>query len=874
MLESDYVARKASGSGTEGHGPLQSPAKAQELAAGVLREVIIPVLEKEVNEGARFAPLRQIYHSLILAAWFKMRLKDSVLGHDYADQRKTSGITTDDPGARQRIYEQYLETFRKGVYDLIREETDLLTREVIPRKYFSGGWTGDVRVDASETRPESEGFSGEPLHVQVALKRVAVRVLPEGVFPLGAITVSMPGGVVHPVHPQGEAARRLAVRSLPESLQALDKSRGTVLSGEAEQVLGQVWNRVHYDLGNYRDEGPLTFEAREISGFERLEIRGDDRQKSIRYFYRILWADGQGPVRLIRGEMLDMKQELSAVQYLNGDEYEVVAGWAGKVPAHKDNDWSSWYFDQFSQTYQEYQTRIHVHMGDLLAQVLKRTPSAGAGPVVLHLAAGDGTFLRSFFDKHGPQGVHYLLERNFDAVSSARKLLSGSAAHIFRVDLNTADSLSGIKNYEGEEVPGAVDVVVGIGALNIQVFDRKQGEALAKKMFDALRPGGIALLTGFSAPLLDRIFYESLGFIVHNTSYDGTHSLYILQKPDPSQRSALQDWARSAIAEVDTGGVDWNVVLLDKKDPSIDLDALLKPAVARNGHIYGLEKMSMVILPGGPALFIADDHPQALPFWWLMQKAGVLRAKGNRLLHIDAHPDAALPGNYDQYQGRTLDALWQGGRLKDVQDLATNKYGIQGFISPLVEYGRKEGGSFIDMFLFWKYLGVDRLYPMKNAGHEYKENMDTPVPLNENEIDILDIDLDVFGLVENSDIEVYLERMARLALKAKAVSIVTSPEYIDQARSILLARRLVQRIIELQSLIGTQSPGQVGQGQDATGGIDLVSHRDVLDVTSGGGQEAGMSVDQGPLTHVVIEGLSPEVVSSVPLKDLAAFMGE
>ena len=67
---------------------------------------------------------------------------------------------------------------------------------------------------------------------------------------------------------------------------------------------------------------------------------------------------------------------------------------------------------------------------------------------------------------------------------------------------------------------------------------------------------------------------------------------------------------------------------------------------------------------------------------------------------------------------------------------------------------------------------------------------------------------------------------------------------------------------------------QVGQGQDATGGIDLVSHRDVLDVTSGGGQEAGMSVDQGPLTHVVIEGLSPEVVSSVPLKDLAAFMGE
>ena len=38
-----------------------------EIGKDIVRELILPAIEKEINEGKNFAPLRQIYHSLILA---------------------------------------------------------------------------------------------------------------------------------------------------------------------------------------------------------------------------------------------------------------------------------------------------------------------------------------------------------------------------------------------------------------------------------------------------------------------------------------------------------------------------------------------------------------------------------------------------------------------------------------------------------------------------------------------------------------------------------------------------------------------------------------------------------------------------------------
>ncbi len=112
-----------------------------ELSAQVLREVIIPQIEQEVNEGKNFAQLRQIYYALILATWFKKKLKDGLIGQVYANKNKVHAIDIRDKGMRQRIYTQYLKAYRKGVYNYIKDEVPTGNVRSIPRKYFSGGIT-------------------------------------------------------------------------------------------------------------------------------------------------------------------------------------------------------------------------------------------------------------------------------------------------------------------------------------------------------------------------------------------------------------------------------------------------------------------------------------------------------------------------------------------------------------------------------------------------------------------------------------------------------------------------------------------------------------------------------------------------------------
>jgi len=109
------------------------------LGSQIVREIVIPELTKEVNEDKNFGKLRQVYNSLILATWYKKKIKDSILSQVYADKNKTAGVNIDDPQEKQKIYERYLQAFKKGVYNYIKEEQDPLTQQIIPRKYFSGG---------------------------------------------------------------------------------------------------------------------------------------------------------------------------------------------------------------------------------------------------------------------------------------------------------------------------------------------------------------------------------------------------------------------------------------------------------------------------------------------------------------------------------------------------------------------------------------------------------------------------------------------------------------------------------------------------------------------------------------------------------------
>lgn len=161
MLEEDYLSQQNNKTGqlSSDEGPLT--ADKQENARLIIREIIIPEIEKEVNTGEHFALLRQITNSLILATWYKKTLKESLLGKVYVDKAKVDGIDIEDKNIKEKIYDQYVESFKKGVFDYIKEEYDPSSQQIIPRKYFSGGWNGNDYERVTEITKDRDGIPEE-----------------------------------------------------------------------------------------------------------------------------------------------------------------------------------------------------------------------------------------------------------------------------------------------------------------------------------------------------------------------------------------------------------------------------------------------------------------------------------------------------------------------------------------------------------------------------------------------------------------------------------------------------------------------------------------------------------------------------------------
>ena len=174
LLEEDYLALEK---GTANIVDKNNAKETNSLGAQIVREVVIPILEKEVNEGKNFAQLRQVYHSLILALWFKDKIRESILGQAYVDRDKVSGVDIADKTAKEKIWSQYVEAFKKGAYNYIKEDYDAATQQTTPRKYFSGGAglfkTRGVLVKSHDRAQLPQGVSDRGMKVQVGLNAVS-----------------------------------------------------------------------------------------------------------------------------------------------------------------------------------------------------------------------------------------------------------------------------------------------------------------------------------------------------------------------------------------------------------------------------------------------------------------------------------------------------------------------------------------------------------------------------------------------------------------------------------------------------------------------------------------------------------------------------
>ncbi len=147
MLEEDYLKLEGNSAEQAGDDEILKP-----ISKTLIRDILIPEIEREINTGKNFAPLRQIFHSMILATWYKSNLRESVVNHLYADKQMVAGIDPVDLKLREQIYQRYLSAFKRGVFNYVKEDLHPHTQEPIPRQYFSGGIT---TLDPAAIQPAS-----------------------------------------------------------------------------------------------------------------------------------------------------------------------------------------------------------------------------------------------------------------------------------------------------------------------------------------------------------------------------------------------------------------------------------------------------------------------------------------------------------------------------------------------------------------------------------------------------------------------------------------------------------------------------------------------------------------------------------------------
>ena len=133
------------------------------VAKTVMREIVLPAIEKEVNEGKNFAAIRQVYYAAILAKWYRELIQNTLLADAYVGKNKVAGVTADEKALKEEIYQRYIAAYKKGVFNYIKEEADVTTGVTTPRKYFSGGIEDFAMKNVPLTRTTDFSAASRPV---------------------------------------------------------------------------------------------------------------------------------------------------------------------------------------------------------------------------------------------------------------------------------------------------------------------------------------------------------------------------------------------------------------------------------------------------------------------------------------------------------------------------------------------------------------------------------------------------------------------------------------------------------------------------------------------------------------------------------------
>ncbi|MDP2904926.1 MAG: hypothetical protein Q8O22_01315, partial [Candidatus Omnitrophota bacterium] len=160
MLEQDYLKDSATYNFAD-----PRLKELNEYSSQLIRELIIPQLTVEVNSAKRYASLRQVYYSLIMAQWFKARYADRNTAYSRLINRKDiTKLVSKAPWSTAAYFEQYQKSFKDGEYN-IKEPVYTPFGQVM-RSYFSGGI--DISGDLGFQVALANGLSADAKKVVIS----------------------------------------------------------------------------------------------------------------------------------------------------------------------------------------------------------------------------------------------------------------------------------------------------------------------------------------------------------------------------------------------------------------------------------------------------------------------------------------------------------------------------------------------------------------------------------------------------------------------------------------------------------------------------------------------------------------------------------
>lgn len=114
----------------------------EDFAAELMEELVLPQLNKRVNEAYAYTDLREVYNALLLAQWYKQRFNpftDSLL--KVTDYRILNDVELNYSYQPEQIYQDYLKSLKEGQYSFTETDTTAggFYTVITTRHYFSGG---------------------------------------------------------------------------------------------------------------------------------------------------------------------------------------------------------------------------------------------------------------------------------------------------------------------------------------------------------------------------------------------------------------------------------------------------------------------------------------------------------------------------------------------------------------------------------------------------------------------------------------------------------------------------------------------------------------------------------------------------------------